>query len=167
MIEIITSHAEKTIAKLESMGFPRLDISYTVEKLPAKTAGQAHLYSKIVKINTLYLKEHKESILSDTLPHEICHIYQAHYFPNAKQSHGPEWKRLMSAIGCQPNTYHSMAIPEIAQSRRKKVRYIYATATNKTAGLTKQQHTDAQNGCKCFSIKGELLVWSGKKTYIV
>ena len=72
------------------MGFPRLDISYTVEKLPAKTAGQAHLYSKIVKINTLYLKEHKESILSDTLPHEICHIYQAHYFPNAKQSHGPE-----------------------------------------------------------------------------
>lgn len=167
MIEIITSHAEKTIAKLESMGFPRLDISYTVEKLPAKTAGQAHLYSKIVKINTLYLKEHKESILCDTLPHEICHIYQAHYFPNAKQSHGPEWKRLMKAVGLQANTYHNMSIPEIAQSKRKKVRYVYVTQSGKEGLLTRQQHTDVQSGYKRFSVRGEVLEWTGQQKHII
>lgn len=164
--DIIKAEAEKTIAKLESLGFPRIDIQYVVTKINPKTAGQARYKGNIVTINELYMKDHEQQIVEQTLPHEICHLYQHKYFPTAKQAHGPEWKRLMMAVGCKPDTYHSMIIPEQKANKRKKIRYIYTTECGKTARLTKQQHEHVQIGYKRFSIAGKVLTWTNKSEYI-
>lgn len=127
-------------AKLEKFGYPKFPINISVvEGMKKQIAGQAFPSQQKIAISYDYLKEHRDQTLKETVPHEVCHLYVTRYFPNYKQGHGPEFRMLMRALGCEGSTYHSM---ELSSSVKKlKTRYVYESVTSKkVCHLTPVKH---------------------------
>ena len=170
MLDLVQKRADEIVAKLAKLGLPKVEFSVELADLKSGVAGDANFYFKRVRISKDYLKEHTKEILDTTVPHEVCHIYVAKYFPFAKQAHGPEFRRMMAKLGCDGSTRHSMARPAAQGPRRTKTvtRHIYLTEhTKREVLLTVQQHKKQQEfaaayGKSRFTSKGEPLVATGK-----
>ncbi len=147
---------------LARFGYPKFHINFVIESLKPGVAGLALLshIEKIVKLSSDYLREYKEETITKTLAHEICHHYVFHYFPLAKQHHGPEFRFLMNKLGFSGDTYHKMRLENSPnKSTRTKTRYIYVTITsNIEVLLTSKQHLLNHR----YSYKGEKLIYTGK-----
>ena len=165
--DLFNQKKEEIIQKLEKVGFPRIEISLEIKRLTPRVAGYAHPYSYLVEINELYLKDNLQEMSNQILAHEICHIYNFEYNPEAKQHHGPEWKNIMKSIGYAPDTRHRMKIAEMKpKQKRKKVRYIYTNGVKKCY-VTKQQHEKLTNGKAIGKLQGHPIVWTGEiKEYV-
>ena len=158
---------------LQAQGYPKFYISFSVETLKPGVAGLALLtpyyttegkrvngIERIVKLSKEFLNEFPEEVMTRTLGHEIAHHYTFLYYPNAKQGHGPEFRKIMSILNLDSSTYHSMKL-ENGPKRiiRTKSRYIYRTVNSGyTVKLTKQQHLNNER----FSYKGEKLTYTGQ-----
>ena len=185
----VSEKITETQNKLEKLGFPKIDIDFSVERLKPGMAGIAYCSSSgymyadessarkgkierdkpFIKISKDYLKEHEEIVLSRTVPHEVCHVYVHKYFPRAKQSHGPEFRRLMNALGLEGNTYHKMQL-ENGPKRRKnrKLRFVYVLpSTGEQFNLCKSDHEKIQSGRFVYSSKGECIQFTGNSIYII
>lgn len=159
---LFAKKTEEIVQKLEKAGFPRVKVKLKFDKLNPRVAGTASGKGNVITINTLYLKDHLYEVSDQTLAHEICHIYQFKYFPDAKQAHGPEWKSIMRSIGYRPETYHQMSVPEQKpRQKRKKVRYVYTNGVKKCY-VTKQQHEKLTSGRVIGTLQGHPIVWTGK-----
>lgn len=164
MLPEFLNKIQETQNKLAKAGFPAMSINSKITKLSPGYAGMAYPIVNAVYISPDYLKEYPEQVLNVTVPHEVCHLYVDKYFPKAKQSHGPEFRFLMSLLGLPGKTYHSMKLSQTQEGRRMKTRYIYISQkTKKEIQLTSHQHSKIQGQPNRYSWKGELLVWSGKK----
>lgn len=149
------------------LGLGDIHINLKIHKLPKGVAGRAwyNSYYKVgtVEISVEYLDAYPDTILAETVPHEVCHVYQAKYFPRAKQTHGPEFRGLMAAIGCDGKTYHSMYLAGHERKRKTVKRYIYKTVgTGKEVLVTATRHNRMQRGVVYTTTRGENLIWTGK-----
>lgn len=162
MLEQLNTKRDEIVDLLSLRGYPKLAITVRIDQVKsARVAGYARVYYNEVVLNETYLRDHFDEMLTQVLGHEICHIYQHHYMPRAKQAHGPEWKYLMRLIGLAPNTYHSMSTPELISSRRTKKRYIYVnTVSGKIYHVTPFKHKKYQGEVRLAN--GQLVVWKGK-----
>lgn len=137
----------------ERRGLPRFEINCTVTKLNRGCAGQASYQSNTVKISEDFLKAHEEGVIGVTVPHEVCHLYVHKYYPNHKQHHGPEFRRLMNILGLDGDTYHTMKVEGHERRKVTKTRYEYSSSCGKHHKLTKTQHQKMNVGyrftCKC------------------
>ena len=124
------------------MGFPHPCISY--EKLPA-----APLLTTKLKSTRCILKNTKNQFLVTPFPMKFVTSIKHTTSLMQKQSQALNGNDSICRK-CQGQTHICVTIPEIAHKHEEGTLSIN---TNKTAGLTKQQHTDAQNGRKRFSIK--------------
>lgn len=166
MMQEILNKVEEIQNKLENIGFPRITISTEINTLKPGVAGVAFpAWNKII-ISVHYLNEFKDRVISNTVPHEICHLYVNKYYPHAKQNHGPEFRRLMQFLGLNGDTCHSMILSEGPKRIKKtKTRYLYlSTITNKPVYLTSFQHNKMVSGTAKYTLKttGETLKYTGQ-----
>lgn len=133
-------------AKLATLGYADIPLKVKVCKLKGTYAGYATYATLEVAFDTEYLLNFEDEMLNETVPHEVVHHYIKKYYPRAKQAHGPEFRRLMRAIGAIGSTKHAMKLESKTKNRRTKTRYIYITPTSKEIFLTKKQHERHQAG---------------------
>lgn len=75
-----------------------------------RCAGIAYYDGFKIDLNLpLFLNNEKE-FLSVTIPHEVAHLLTWMLHPNAKQNHGPEFKKILSQLSSNTSTYHSMDV---------------------------------------------------------
>lgn len=154
--ELVFKKIQEVQKKLDTLGFPTIDIKFDICRLKAGYAGMAYRSVNYIEISKDYLREHQEKVLTITVPHEVCHLYVNKYFPRAKQYHGPEFKRLMNLLGLTGDTYHTMKLengPKV--NKRMKVRYVYkSSVTSVELLLTKGQH-EQQMVSNCYLYRNE------------
>ena len=173
MISMVMVRAEEVQDRLDRLGFPRFNIKFNITSLKSRTTGISYFEKNIVEISKHYLREHQEFILNVTVPHEICHLYVFKYFPDAKQCHGPQFRKMMSLLGLEGNTKHSLPILKKGPTKnvRTKIRYVYVTESGKEKMLTQHEHKkailgnfyckhDGESYCKCG---GEMMRFSKRK----
>jgi len=162
-IQLINEKVSEVKAKLEKVGMVPIDINLTVEKLRYGVAGNACFSKKSIKISEDYLKQFPDDTINDTIPHEMCHIYQKQYFPNAKQNHGPQWKRLMIFLGLSPSTYHTLKLAGVERPTKTKKRFIYLSEKTQTEiKVTSQKHYKIQLNPSNYSYRGEKIKFTNK-----
>lgn len=107
-------------------------------------AGLAHR-SGHVEFNEVLMARHPEDF-DVTIIHEVAHIVTFKVFPNAKQAHGPEFKRVMRMLGVDnPTRCHSYDVSGLI--RRKTVkRFEYVCEHGCTHGLTIHRHKTIESG---------------------
>jgi SprT protein len=132
--------------------FNRSFIRPTVEyDLQGHTAGIAN--SKRIRLNIEVLYDHREDMLTQTIPHEVAHVVQRQLYPKSK-SHGLEWRSLMHILGIPANRTHSY---ETTPARVRKREYTYICDCQ-VHMVTKTLHNRMQNGqtYTCRHCKGQL-----------
>ena len=97
----------------------QLDPSVKVEWFEHNTtAGKAYPQLRKVAFNTNLM--HNEGF-SNTVIHELAHIWTADRFPQAKQKHGPEFRSIMQLLGGVPNTYHNYPVQKARRTLKRVV----------------------------------------------
>jgi predicted SprT family Zn-dependent metalloprotease len=169
-LELVLATTEEVQNKLAKFGYPKFQINnIQVMKLAAGVSGTAYQNAMSFKISVDYIKEHQDQILARTVPHEICHLYQAKYYPRAKQFHGKEFRHLMTLLGSDCSTRHNMYLStNVDHKTRVRARHVYVTnITNEQCFLTKQQHNKMILRPTAFMHKnGESLKYTGKVVVI-
>lgn len=95
-----------------------------------------------VEFNTVAIKNNREDMLNDTIPHEIAHIVDM-YVNGKSDGHGPKWKRIAKALGCKAQRCHNY---DIAEARRTRNRAIYVATCGTEVKITVQMHNKIQAG---------------------
>jgi predicted SprT family Zn-dependent metalloprotease len=161
-MEDIIQKVSEVKSTLKKHGFAPLDFTVEIAKLKAGAAGIASSKNSSIKVSSAFLQEHRDHILSTTIPHEICHLYVHHYYPRAKQYHGPEFRQLMRLLGLRGDTYHKLKLSASLSTSRLKTRYVYLTAQSGTrCELTKQQHLKVSAEPLRYTKNGEYLLYTG------
>lgn len=81
-------------------------------------AGKAMPETREVAFNTKLMHN---ADFSNTVLHELAHIFTADRFPHAKQWHGPEFRMIMLELGGVPNTYHNYPVQKAKRTLHRVV----------------------------------------------
>jgi predicted SprT family Zn-dependent metalloprotease len=81
-------------------------------------AGRAYPQLNKVAFNTKLMHN---ANYSNTVLHELAHLFTAARFPNAKQAHGPEFRMIMLELGGKPNTYHNYEVQKAKRTLQRVV----------------------------------------------
>lgn len=78
-----------------------------------RTAGRCCQEQGIIEIGTRFLNHtvaYRNTVLYDTIPHEIVHVADYRLFGPSEYAHGhgKMWHALMIECGLNPNRYHNM-----------------------------------------------------------
>lgn len=79
-------------------------------------AGKALRYKNVVEFNAVLAAENSHTF-DDTVIHEVAHRVVFNVFPFAKP-HGPEFKKVMRALGGSGNTFHHFDTSSVKTSRK-------------------------------------------------
>ena len=131
--------------KLAAKGWQGFGINYGIQVLKGGQAGIARVRQKTIVISGPYLKAHPEEVINVTVPHEICHLYVHHHFPNAKQHHGKEFRYFMNLLGLRGDTYHSLGLVE-GQPKRKFTKFEYQCSCGTKFYIMPKMHQSIQRG---------------------
>jgi predicted SprT family Zn-dependent metalloprotease len=81
-------------------------------------AGQATSDLSLLEFNLEYHRRDPNYFETEIIGHEVAHLIVPILFPNAKQHHGPEFRKIMKMMGLIGATYipQHMAEPKISWS---------------------------------------------------
>jgi predicted SprT family Zn-dependent metalloprotease len=163
---MIQKTIDETRVALDKLRYPWIDITFSVEVLPRGTSGLAYPSDNLIKISSDYYVAFPDVILDKTIPHEIVHLYVDKYYPEHKQAHGKEFRKIMQLLGKDPSTYHSMKLEGMERQKRKVTRFVYATKSGVRIGFTVGKHNKVLIGLASFTTKeGEALSFTGEEFY--
>ena len=115
------------------------------------TAGSAR-WKKINGVRVFNLEFNAEALTVDwedmyldTIPHEIAHIVTRFLHGSKVSSHGPEWKRIARALGCNGKRCHSMELNTERKRRRRKQKQLYISDNGTECLVGPVQHRRLQN----------------------
>lgn len=109
--------------------------------LRGTTAGRATYGTWTVNFNPILLAENFDSMLEDTVPHEMAHLITDQVYPEAhkrgaptmtrngvfrrgkRSPHGTEWQSVMRVLGCEPSRTHSYDTSNARTRERKSYAY--------------------------------------------
>lgn len=113
-------------------------------------AGLAYTNGR-VEFNEVLMERHPEEF-DTTIIHEVAHIVTFKVFPNAKQNHGPEFKRVMRMLGADnPTRCHSYDVSGLKRYNTVK-RFEYVCEAGCVHSLTIHRHKTIESGkvrCRC------------------
>lgn len=119
-----------------------------------KRSGSDTIYN--IEFNLSNIKNHWNSMVEDTIPHEISHIVDR--FINGRSSgHGHPWKRIARVLGCSGDRTHNFTV----EKARKTRKYIYTATCGTEIGMSSQRHTKINRGV-VFTVKAT----GGKITHL-
>lgn len=144
-------------AKLQKpLAMPQIDFT-----LRGSTAGTASYDKFRLNFHPVLMAENIEDYKSDTIPHEVAHLFTRAMYGRAAQSHGPEWKAVMRAFGVEPTRCHSMDMSTV----RAKSHPYKATCgcPDKVYNLKPKQAIQTQRGhLSCRRCKSLLVLVPGQ-----
>lgn len=111
------------------------------------TAGMAYPSRFHIALNRQLFLANTDSFFANTIPHEIAHLITAVLFPNAKQSHGKEWRQVMVSLGVDPRKTHNYDLS--VTTARPRIRYSCA-CKDQVWQLSKTIHNRISKGQKYF-----------------
>ena len=97
--------------KVLGTSMPMPTISFDLRGM---TAGQAYLQKHHVRLNAVLLTENEAHYMSDTIVHELAHLAAHARYGARIQAHGTEWRRVMRALGAEPNRVHELDVRRAA-----------------------------------------------------
>ncbi len=113
------------------------------------TAAGLAYHNGRVEFNEVLMGRHPEEFDS-TIIHEVAHIVTFKVFPNAKQNHGPEFKRVMKMLGAEnPTSYHSYDVSGLKRYNVVK-RFEYVCEAGCVHSLSVRRHNSIVNDGKRY-----------------
>lgn len=132
---------------------------YTVDTFDIGTHGGSCSYYSINKafklsFNTSLYNRYPEQFIN-TIRHEIAHMMQRIIYPNAKQAHGPEFRKIFTYIGGDGKRTHSYDVTGLRKKKVKRHIYVCGCTQHKVATQThnKMQLHGAHFVCRYCSDK--------------
>jgi SprT protein len=95
-----------------------IKISVLYRKDMGRAAGYAYTVRNHIDLSEQLLLNNVEDFCLSTVPHEVSHIITSILYPNAKRSHGPEFKSVMLSLGFDPTTYHSYDVSSLLKGEQ-------------------------------------------------
>ena len=178
--EMIQAEIDKTQAKFAKAGLQPFPIPFNLVNGLKKVGTIATAYYKgHIDFNLNYFQFPEDIPFAQLVAHEVAHLYQFKYFPEARQGHGREFRMLMKYLGFSGNAkvavagqakaYNAMVASAAPQRKPKlKTRHVYVTVnSNREVFLTVQQHKKQQEtlavyGHSRFTSKGEPLSYKNE-----
>lgn len=142
---------EKIVLKAEEMydyNFSDLELVIDPKPLRKNVLAFYKPSTKTVHLNDVLLNTLNETTIKQTIIHEIAHHLTPVLFPNHKQAHGPEFKRIDKSLGglgrakAPADDYDAFTR---ASSTRKTTTFEYICLCQ-THHITKNRHTRILNG---------------------
>lgn len=90
--------------------------------LRGRCAGQALPESWVIRLHTGLLKQHGDSFIDETVPHEWAHLLAFAIHGGRIRPHGSEWRKIMRLLGCKPEVCHNYEVKPARQVRRHSYR---------------------------------------------
>jgi SprT protein len=129
--------------------------------LRGRAAGQWRLQQgrESLRFNERLFAAAPEEHMPDTVAHEVAHSVVWRCHGRGPRPHGPEWRRVMEALGCAPRVTHFTSAEVLA---RVLENHLYRCACRSHA-LGPRQHRHARRGERHYRCRacGERLVWTG------
>lgn len=130
---------------------PAIDMTYDIRG--GHMAGQARtrrfptgqVIAKI-RIHPIYLDQHPDEMVNQTVPHELAHVATRVLYPRASH-HGYEWASVMAVLGVPAERLHHMKLQGVVSNSRKT------------------QHAICQKCQHVFNVTPQMLVKMGKNKY--
>lgn len=142
---------EEIVLKAEEMydyNFSDLELVIDAKPLRKNVLAFYKPNTKTVHLNDVLLNTLNETTIKQTIIHEIAHHLTPILFPNHKQAHGPEFKRIDKSLGglgrakAPADDYDAF---QRASSIRKTTTFEYICLCQ-THNITKNRHTRILNG---------------------
>lgn len=106
----------------------------------------------VIELNSIYLRDHTEAMLDETLPHELAHLLVFHLCGQRRlrrrdvRPHGPLWQRIMREwFEAEPERTHSFDAAGIRARRQRRWRY---RCDCRTHALSTVRHRRAETGAR-------------------
>ena len=144
-------------------GFSLPSISYYDNKLSAGTA----LGSWKIELNMVMLRENTESMIHETVAHELAHCVVSHCWkldggPRPKP-HGREWRDVMiNWFGVSPETTHSYDDTNVKAKRQNKWEAACSCTMHHITTTKQMNIAMGKRRYKCRSC-GDLISLTGKR----
>jgi SprT protein len=125
--------------------------------LKGHTAGQA-IGGHTIRLNLELLNGvNRNTMLNQTLPHEMAHIAVAQLWPKENDHHGPYWQFMMEHVLELPAERCHQYETKAARVRKKE--YAYDCGCDEPHMVTKTIHTRIQMGKKYRCKKCGRILW--------
>jgi SprT protein len=118
IIELVQKYSKKVQQKYPEFKEPKVEFFNTT-----KCAGKAYYLSHKVSFNTVLAKDNPDEF-ENTISHEIAHLVTKMIYPNAKQHHGPEFKKVHQWLGGTGSTYHQYDTSGVKVRKVKTYTYV-------------------------------------------
>lgn len=115
------------------------------ESIGRGTAGTFRFSTRTFTFDPWFVERYTEDYIARTVPHEVAHMIQRILYPNAKQAHGPEFRRIMSALGAPTETHHNYDVTD-APGRHSRNHQYQCGCSGKIFNLTTRMHNTIING---------------------
>lgn len=115
------------------------------ESIGRGTAGTFRFSTKTFTFDPWFAERYTEDYIARTVPHEVAHMIQRIVYPKAKQSHGPEFRKIMSALGAPTATYHNYDVKD-APGRHSRNHQYKCACEGKVFNLTTRMHNSINKG---------------------
>lgn len=164
VVEIVNNTLEKAKKIWPSRAYLISTLLVDWEVKSAGIAGLAYRGRNRVSFNIDYIGQ--DGFWTNTIVHEVAHHIQWWIYPQAKQAHGPEFRRIMSLMGCSTHTRHSMSTPELVARRPHEYE---CPICKKSFSLSNIIHKRIQSGQKrwCASTRCIYMAKSSKIDYSI
>ena len=128
------------------------DLKLVIDPKPYRKNALAYYNpnTETVHLNDVLLNTLNETTIKQTIIHEIAHHLTPILYPNHKQAHGPEFKRIdksLGGLGYAKAPADNYLAFERASSIRKITTFEYSCECQ-THHITKHRHTKILNGAK-------------------
>jgi SprT protein len=183
----VTAKIDECAAKINAhygVTMPPMTVAYDINSVTL--GGEAHPSKMHIRCNPVYLNEHTDHYIAQTIPHEVAHLGvhftegRSFYTVRTRSGrtkmkrdiHGAAWQAMMRVLGCPADRCHTYTLPEgVAAVGKPKSKYSYrCTKCNATLILGPKKHTQVQAGRAiwhrgCPTGKLEYIASAGKVTY--
>ena len=121
-------------------------------------AGKASYFKRTLYFNLILAKENFLDFTSNTIPHEVAHLFTRKIYPDSKP-HGREWQRIMLTGGYKPVRCHSYDTQTIKAKRPQKITYPYTCKCGKKFNISKLIHGRIKAGQKRYCVKCKGMIY--------
>jgi len=120
---------ERTEALIEQAGRQdgcRYRLPLVRVDLRGQTAGQFRIERDgraVIRYNLGLLRRYRERFLRQTVPHEVAHYLAFARYGRNIRPHGPEWQRIVRALGGAPERCHDYDTAGLGARRLRRFLY--------------------------------------------
>jgi len=140
------------------------------------TVGGTANYSKMeLNFNPGLMVDNWDEYINQIIPHEVAHIIKTHVYGSTRGNgvngaHGGNWKRVMRALGVEPDRCHDMDVSKVKQFKSPLKKFIYVCpCCDKEVILSAVRHNRQVRGTHNYQLhRGNRLVLKeslGSMTY--